>query len=232
MTDAVRTDLANGIATIALDDGKANAIGPARIDELTAALDAAEKEARVVVIRGRPGRFSAGFDLSVLGQGGAAARALVTAGAELCLRLLEYPLPVVAACSGHALAEGVLLVSSCDYRIGARGAFKVGLNEVAIGMALPHFGREIARARLSKRHLFRAVNHAEIYDPEGALDAGYFDELAEPGQLEVRARTVAEGLAKLDPRAFARTKRALIAETVAGIRRELAADMASLLPDG
>jgi enoyl-CoA hydratase len=212
----------DGVGRIQLDDGKANALSFAMIEALHAALDIAEKEEGAVVLEGRPGRFCAGFDLSVMGQGGDAMRDLVASGAELCLRLLEFPKPVVAACTGHALAAGILVVACCDYRIGARGAFKLGLNEVAIGLPLPHFAREIARERVSKRHLERAVVHAEIYAPEGAVDAGYLDALAEADALHDAAIQHAVRLSRLDASAFAHTKRALRADAVSRIRDGLA----------
>jgi enoyl-CoA hydratase len=212
----------DGVGRIQLDDGKANALSFAMIEAIHAALDIAEKEEGAVVLEGRPGRFCAGFDLSVMGQGGDAMRDLVASGAELCLRLLEFPKPVVAACTGHALAAGILVVACCDYRIGARGAFKLGLNEVAIGLPLPHFAREIARERVSKRHLERAVVHAEIYAPEGAVDAGYLDALAEADALHDAAIQHAVRLSRLDASAFAHTKRALRADAVSRIRDGLA----------
>jgi enoyl-CoA hydratase len=212
----------DGVGRIQLDDGKANALSFAMIEAIHAALDIAEKEEGAVVLAGRPGRFCAGFDLSVMGQGGAAMRDLVASGAELCLRLLEFPKPVVAACTGHALAAGILVVACCDYRIGARGAFKLGLNEVAIGLPLPHFAREIARERVSKRHLERAVVHAEIYAPEGAVDAGYLDALVEADALHDAALHHARRLSLLDASAFAHTKRALHADAVSRIRDGLA----------
>ena len=211
-----------GVGRIRLDDGRANALSFAMIDAIQHALDEAEKDPGAVVLEGRPGRFCAGFDLSVMGQGGDAMRDLVRNGAELCLRLLEYPKPVVAACTGHALAAGILLVACCDFRVGARGAFKLGLNEVAIGLPLPHFAREIARERVSKRHLDRAALHAEIYDPQGALDAGFLDALAEPDALSGAAMEHALRLSGLDADAFAHTKRALHADAVSRIRDELA----------
>jgi len=232
VTEAVRFEREGEIAHIALDDGKANAVGPGLLDSLGAALDRAEKEAQAVVLHGRPGRFSAGFDLSVLGSGGEPARSLVQRGAELGLRLAEFPRPVVAACSGHAIAMGAVLLLCADFRIGARGAFKIGLNEVAIGMTLPHFARELARVRLSKRHLLRAAVHAEFYDPEGAVDAGFLDEAVAPESLDEVARAHAERLAKLDGRAFFGTRRGMLGGALEDIRQRLVSDLSRLLPDG
>ena len=101
------TTIENDIAILAMDDGRANALGHAMIGELNAALDRAEKEAKAILIAGRENRFCAGFDLEAMGSGPESVRKLVTAGAELLLRLYEYRLPVVMACTGHALAAGL-----------------------------------------------------------------------------------------------------------------------------
>ncbi|MCP5055870.1 MAG: crotonase/enoyl-CoA hydratase family protein [bacterium] len=182
--ELLRYELSEEVAILRFDDGKANAISPTALDALNAGLDRAEKEARVVALIGRPGRFSAGFDLSVMRQGPEAAQSLVGGGAELLARMVESPLPIVAGCSGHALAMGALMLLAADQRIGSEGEFKLGLNEVAIGMTLPQFGVELAEERLSRRHLQRSVAQAEIYDPAGATDAGYLDRLVPAEQLE------------------------------------------------
>jgi len=226
---SVRDELRGELALIRIDDGKANALSPALFEALHGALDRAEKEAKAVVLVGRPGRFSAGFDLSVLGKGGDSAVALITSGAEFALRLYEFPLPVVAACSGHALAMGALVLLAADVRIGAEGAFKIGLNEVAIGMTLPIFGVEFARARLSKRHFSRAVANAEIYAPAGAVDAGFLDRVVAPESLEDEAIAEATKLAALHGRAHHYTKLRVRGDTLARIRASLAADVRKLM---
>lgn len=224
-TESVRYELEGRVAVICIDDGKVNALSPAVLAAVGASLDRAEAEAQAVLLSGRPGRFSAGFDLSVMAQGGDAARSLVTAGAELALRLHELPLPVVAACTGHALAMGALLLLASDLRIGASGDFKIGLNEVAIGMTLPLFGVELARERLSPRQLTRAVASAEIYAPEGAREAGFLDRVTRAEDLLDAARTESARLAELPGGAFRNTKRRLHGPTIARIRETLAEDM-------
>lgn len=231
MSNFVRTEAAeDGVVRILIDDGKANALSPSLLGALNRELDRAEKDASAVVLVGRPGRFCAGFDLSVMGAGGDGMRSLVATGAELCMRLFEFPRPVVAAVTGHALAAGILVVAVCDYRVGASGSFKLGLNEVAIGMTLPHFGREIARERISKRHLDRAVVHAELYAPDAAVDAGYLDAVVEPDAVVATATEHALRLSRLDGSAFAHTKRALHSDAVTRIRERLAIDLGETLP--
>ena len=131
--------VADRVAAITMDDGKVNALSPAMLAALNDALDRAEdNEVAAVVLAGRPGRFSAGFDLGVLRGGGAEAEGMLKSGFELAERLLAFPLPVVLACTGHAITMGSFLVLSADYRIGAAGDFKIQANEVAIGLTMPY----------------------------------------------------------------------------------------------
>lgn len=206
MADLVSVTENDTHVLLAMDDGKANAMSFAMFEGLNAGLDRAEAAGKVVVIAGRPGRFSAGFDLSVMGQGGEATLKLLRAGADTAARLMAFDTPVVLAVSGHALAMGGLLCLSADYRIGITGDYKIGLNEVAIGMTLPWFGVELARARLSKRHFNRAVGLAQIYHAAGAVEAGFLDEAVDEAALASRSAEVAAGLAALDLKAHRNTK--------------------------
>src|SRR5437899_4051481 len=204
--DKIRYELRAGVALVTLDDGKANAIAHDSIDALHAALARAEGEAAAVLLTGRERRLSGGFDLSVMLSGADATRKLVTAGAELMLRLYAFPRPVVVACTGHALAAGAILLLVADHRVGAAGEFKIGLNEVAIQMTLPVFAMELARARLSKRYFTTATTQARVYDPETAKDAGYLDATAPPDALIEVAFEQARQLTQLPDPAFRNTK--------------------------
>jgi len=229
-TDTVRYDSRDDIALITLDDGKANALSHGVIDGLHTSLDRAAREAAAVLLAGRPGRLSAGFELKTMTSSPAAAQGLVTAGAELLMRMYLFPRPVVVACTGHALAAGALLLLAADYRIGAEGDFKIGLNEVSIHLTLPIFAVELARDRLSKRHFTQAATQARIYDPQTARDAGYLDATEKPEALLDAALGQARRLADLPHPAFGETKQNERAATVKLIRDTLAADMAKLMP--
>jgi enoyl-CoA hydratase len=226
--EAVRYELTDRVAVITLDDGKANAVSPRVITALNAHLDRAEGEAAAVLLCGRPGRFSAGFDLTVMTGGLDDMRDLVTTGGELLLRIYAFPRPVVAACTGHALALGALLLLASDRRVGARGDYKIGLNEVAIQLPLPIFGMELARDRLSKRHFTQATSQARIYDPETAMDAGYLDATEDADKLPAAALQLARGLSALPHPAFRETKRRERGATIDYIRRTLRDDVALL----
>jgi enoyl-CoA hydratase len=208
---ASHVDLAirDGVATLTLDDGKANALSLAMAQAIGAGLDAAAG-ARVVVIRGRPGVLCGGFDLKVIRGGSAEDRAAMTsAGYRLLSRLYLLPQPLVFACTGHALAAGALLLLTGDVRIGVRGAFRIGLNETAIGLSLPQIALELARERIPPAALSEATLRARVYGPEGAAAAGYLDSVADGDGLDAAVAEVVAELLTLDGGAYGATKRRL-----------------------
>ncbi|MGI9285394.1 MAG: crotonase/enoyl-CoA hydratase family protein [Pseudomonadales bacterium] len=227
MPNAVHYSLEDSVAIILLDDGKANALTYSVLDELNAALDqAAKDEAHAIALLGREGRFCAGFDLSEMGKGLQQAMKLALTGAKLALRLFESPVPVVIGATGHALAMGAVLLLTADERIGAAGPYKIGLNEVAIGMNLPGFALVLAEARLSRRHLYSATSNAAIYAPGEAIDVGYLDKLASNAVAEEAIERAKVLAATLDAKAHATTKQDMRAEVLAKLRASIASDKA------
>lgn len=220
-------NLNNNVAVIHMDDGKANALGDGMIAALTKALDQAETEAKAVVLMGREKRFCAGFDLKAMAAGPEAVTALVTSGANLLTRLYSYKLPIVSACTGHALAAGGLLLLASDYRVGTLGDFKIGLNEVAIGMTTPMFLLDFARDRVPTNLLHQATVHARLFSPEEATQSGFLDSAVAADALLNTALSVAEQLGALPQPAFSNSKNKLNAVTVAQIDANLASDSSS-----
>ena len=210
----VKSEMRNETCVLRIDHGKPNSISTAVANELLSALASAEETADAVVILGRAGMFSGGFDLPTMGRGPEAAREMLTAGAKLLMAIYNHSKPIVIGCTGHAIAVGAFMTMAGDRRIGAAGDFKIGMNETAIGMTLPTFGLELARARLSKRHFDRALVQSTIYDPLGALEAGILDEVVPPDQLESTCFEAAEQLSKLKQPAFQNNKRLAHGETV------------------
>ena len=227
---SVRYEQLGNIAVITLDDGKANALSYGLMDAAEEALARAGREAAAVVLTGRAGRFSAGFDLREMMAGAEQARSLVARGAEFLMRLYALPMPLVVACSGHALAGGALTVLTGDVRVGVEGPFKIGLNEVQIGMPLPILAMELARDRLRPEYLTRATLFAELADPATALGWGYLDEVVAAELLLPTAITHATTLAALSKDAYAKTKMALRERTIQYVRSTLAEDMRRLTP--
>lgn len=229
MADLVNYTLENKVAVVRMDDGKANALSKPMIEALLEALTRAESEASAMVLAGRENRFCAGFDLRVMMSGPENAKDLLRTGSELLLRLYAAQVPLVIACTGHALAGGALVVLTGDYRVGATGTFQIGLNEVAIGMPVPMLAMELARDRLSKRALTNATLLAQIYDPEGAQRAGYLEEIVAPDQVIARATSEAARLGALAQGAFRATKKRLRGKTLEYIRDNMEADTRDLL---
>ena len=229
MSDApgpVTTTVEDGVAVVRFDDGKANVLSYAALNALSAALDRAEADADALCLVGREGKLSAGFDLAVMTAGPDAARGLVAQGCDLLLRVYEHPQPAVVAVTGHALAAGALLVLACDVRIGADVPAKIGLNETSIGMPLPLFAVALAEDRLTRTHLSRATVGAEIYDPAGAVAAGYLDRVVPVDAVEGEAIAEARRLAAYSTTAYRQTKQVLRGPTIARVRAGNEADLA------
>jgi len=228
MADIVTYDLADSIATITMDDGKVNVIGPAMQRELNAALDQAVADGAVVVLGGRGTIFSAGFDLKVLQGGGTAAADMLRGGFELAERLLSFPRPVIISCPGHAIAMGVFLLASGDYCVGVSGPFRIVANEVAIGLMMPRAATEILRNRLTPAAFNRAITLAEMFAPDGAVAAGFLDRVVDRTDLESTVREVAAASVVLDARAHAASKLRARASALAAIRAGIEADDAEI----
>lgn len=217
-------------AVLSMDDGKANVLSPSMLAELGAALDRAEADGLAVLLRGRPGMFSGGFDLATMRAGGPASVDMLLGGFALSARLLAFPAPVVVACTGHAIAMASFLVLSVDYRIGAAGPYKIGANETAIGLAMPHYGVEICRQRLTPAHFQRTVINAEIFSPEEAVAAGYLDKVVAPEALDDEARAVTGALAALDRATHTATKLRTREQALTAVRAAIELDAAALRP--
>ena len=219
--------LHDSVATITMDDGKVNVLSHEMLAELNDALSRAEADAAIVALAGRPGVFSAGFDLKVLRAGGPSARAMLRAGFELAERILSFPMPVVISCTGHAIAMGAFLVLSGDYRIGVAGRYKVTANEVAIGLTLPRAAMEICRQRLTPAHFNRATVLAEVFAPAGAVEAGFLDRVVEAADFDRELATVLAGIAQLDMTAHAATKLRVREQALAAIHEAIDLESAS-----
>jgi len=224
METLVSYELRDAIATIAMNDGKVNALSPLMLSALNGALDQAVADGAVVVLTGREGIFSAGFDLRVLTAGGADAADMLRSGFELAQRLLSFPRPVVIACPGHAVAMGVFLLLSADYRLGAEGAHKITANEVAIGLTMPETAVEICRQRLAPAYFHRAVINAEVFAPDEAVTAGFLDRVVPASELQAVARDAAAQLATLNMGAHAATKLRARGQALNAISRAIEAD--------
>ena len=226
MSTLVNYTLDEGIATLTMDDGKANVMSVAMLQALNDALDCAQADDAAVLLVGREGMFSGGFDLGVFKRDQDELFRMLEAGALITERLLSYPKPVVAACTGHAIAMGAFLMLCADVRIGVDSGARFQANEVQIGLTLPHFAIEVCRQRLAPAHLNLVAGTAQPYAPAQAVVAGLLDEVVPAASLMAVARERMAHLLKLHAQAFAATKLRLRAGTLLALRAAIDADLA------
>ena len=221
MSELVQYELDGAIATITIDDGKLNVFSIAMLNALHGALDRAEHDGAVVLLRGRERCFSAGFDMNVFAAGPEPILEMLTLGATLAERVLSFARPVLVACSGHAIAAGTFLPLAADVRIGVDGPFQIGLNEVKIGLTVPSFAIELARGRLAPAQFDAAVVGARMYDPAGAVEAGFLDRVVAADELDSASLAAATALAELNGPAHAATKLRARAGTLGRLRETI-----------
>jgi enoyl-CoA hydratase len=224
MGERVSYSVEESVATIAMDDGKVNALSPDMQLEINEALDHAELEGvGAVVIAGNNRVFSGGFDLKVLTGGGQPAIDMLAGGFELAARILAFPKPVVMACTGHSIAMGSFLMLCGDHLIGAP-SHRVQANEVSIGMTMPGPALAILRHRLTPAAFQRAVGLSAVFQGESAVAAGYLDELVAADLVRPRAQEVAQSFTGLDARAHKESKLVARKDVLDEIRRTIAAE--------
>jgi enoyl-CoA hydratase/carnithine racemase len=225
--DRVTYRCEDGVAQITMDDGKVNAMSPAMLGDLDAALDRAQSDKVAVVLRSaREGIFSAGFDLKVFASNDPArSLEMVKAGAELALRLMAFPNPTIGVMEGHAFPMGTFLLLACDVRIGALGKFRMGLNEVTIGISPPRFAIELARSRVHPAWLSRTVTLGEMFEPEDAVTAGFLDRAVPPVEIDRALGEVLSALNGVNVSMHATAKHNLRKQTMAAMREAIDADL-------
>lgn len=224
MDDFVTYTLDGSVATIAMDDGKVNALSPRMLAEIEGAFDRALEDGAGVILAGRKGTFCAGFDLKVMRAGGVEAVDMIIGGFRLAQKILSFPMPVVIACNGHAVAMGAFLLLSGDHRIGCAGDFRIVANEVAIGLTMPHAAVEICRQRLTPAAFNRAVLLAETFTPGEAVSAGFLDEIVSIDEIDEAARNAASRFAQLNSAAHAASKLRARAQALEAIAAGIDAD--------
>jgi enoyl-CoA hydratase len=226
MDSILSYSLSGGVATLAMDDGKANVMSVRMLTELAAAFTRAEQDRAVVLLTGRDGLFSGGFDLAVFKRDRAELARMLEAGARLSQQMLDFPRPIAALVNGHAIAMGAFLLLGCDLRLGVDRESRVQLNEVQIGMTLPRFAIEVCRHRLAAPALHAAANLAQAFTPQQALAAGFFTELLKPEGAAATAQERARALAALHAESFTNTKRRLTENARAAMRAAVEGDVA------
>ena len=216
------------IAILTIDDGKVNVFSAAMAKRLQECFDEIGPDVGAVVVIGRPGIFSAGFDLKTIrADDSAATVTMVSMTVRMAMDVMNFPRPVVGAATGHCVAMGALFMMTMDYRLGARGKFKVGLNEVRDGLRLPIFAVELARYRLPTASLIASMQHSVLNDPDGAVKAGFLDEVVDADSLLGAALARAQQLSTLPNPAYRQSKSNLVAPVRDRILSTLDRDLAN-----
>ena len=219
MTDPLATlTQKDDISIITLDDGKANVFSEEMTQAIDNCLDQVPIDRGSLIITGRPGMFSAGFDLKVIGSGDASKiKKMSLNGFKLLSRIFSFPRPIVAACSGHGIALGTFLLCCCDYRLGVKGEFLLGANEMRTNMVIPTPILELIKFRIAPSHKYRSVLGAEMYPLEKAIDAGLMDEVVDSDKLMEIAIEKAKDLATMGHPSYTLTKAIFIKDIAENI---------------
>jgi enoyl-CoA hydratase len=225
MSDAVTYSRSDSVSTITMDDGRVNIFTITMLRSLHEAFDRAERDQTAVLLKGRPGCFSAGFDLQTLNGPRQDVITLLRLGASLAERVLSFPAPVTIACAGHAFPAGAFLLMAADARLGVDGPFRLGLNEVRIGLTLPWFAVVLARYRLAPARFDRAAVTGDMFDPEAAREAGLLDTVVSPLELDTLALGVAQDLASMERSAHVATKLRVRAPVLDELRASIEAEL-------
>lgn len=199
MSEPMKLEDRDGVTVARMEFGRGNALGPDVVEEIAAGLDRSGDGPLVLTGSGRI--FSAGLDLVTLqDRDRESMEIFLERFSSLMLQVLTARRPIVAAVNGHAVAGGCVLAMACDHRVGVDGDFKIGMNELAIGLTLPAVVTEIMRHELTPPVFRRVVLRGELVDPRRARALGLLDDLAdEADAAEHRAVEIARNLGASPP---------------------------------
>ena len=209
MTDPIATlTQDNDISIIKLDDGKANAFSYDMLTQVNELLAKVPRDSGALVITGRDGLFSGGFDLKTLAAGDMEKiKKMVQLGYRLLLELYSFDRPIIAAVSGHSIALGLFVTCSADYRIAIDGKYICQANEVRNNMDIPTQIMEILKARVNKNYFYPAVFHSDAYSVQDSIEVGFIDEVVPQTEFMDRVMEKAKELATLPHPFYANTKK-------------------------
>ncbi|HVA08997.1 MAG TPA: enoyl-CoA hydratase/isomerase family protein [Acidimicrobiales bacterium] len=209
MADLLVSDPEDGVVTLTLNrPDKKNALSVALRDEVTEAIHrcGADEAVRCVVITGAGDTFCAGFDLGEFSVDDAAfGRQLWESSDRFHHALLRFPLPLVAAVNGAALAGGFDLAVLCDLRVASSSA-RFSHPERAFGDVVYGPLRELVGGAVARDLCLTA----RTVDAEESLRIGLVSRVVAPGELLATALAMARDIAAF-PREFTmRTKAKII----------------------
>lgn len=206
----------NGILELQLARPPVNALNPELVHGLRTAIEAAAEEGRgAIILSGTAGMFSAGLDvpellrLEQVGMG-----AFWKEFIELLRTIALSPVPIIAALTGHSPAGGAVLAIFCDARIAAEGKFKIGLNEVRVGLPVPSIIHAALRRLVGTRQAERLCLHGLLIAPEEAQRIGLVDQVFPAEQLLPAALEWCRNLLALPAQAVKATRNLVRADLV------------------
>jgi enoyl-CoA hydratase/carnithine racemase len=211
----------HGIREIRLARPPVNALDPELVAALRSAIAQAPRDgAAALMLSGSPGLFSAGLDIPALLQlDRDAMRTFWHGFFGLCAALARSPIPVAAAVTGHSPAGGAVLALFCDYRVMARGEYRIGLNEVQVGLTVPDCIQAALRRLVGPYRAERLLVAGAMLDGDDALAVGMVDDLTDVDHVVTRTLAWLEPLLQL-PR-----------QAMLGTRATARADLARLFED-
>jgi enoyl-CoA hydratase/carnithine racemase len=185
-----------------------NALNPELLGAVRDAVLAAPADGvRGLILSGGPKVFSAGLDVPFLvGLDREALHAAWGVFFEAAQALAQSPIPVVAAIGGHSPAGGCVLALCCDYRVMARGPFRIGLNEVEVGLVVPEGIQHLMKRLVGPARAERLMVAGAMVESEQALALGMVDQLAEPDEVAQHAREWLEALLAKPSKAMLATR--------------------------
>ncbi len=196
------------ITELQMNRPPANALNHEFLETILAGYaDALDGGARGLILSGQPGMFCAGIDVpELLGQSRTEIYRFWSLLFQANKSLAACPVPIVAALAGHSPAGGAVLAAHCDYRIATDGPFKIGFNEVQVGLPLPSSIMQVFADLVGPQRARQSGMQGQLMLMDRAREIGLIDELVAPEGLEERVLEYLGGLLALPPIAMNTTR--------------------------
>lgn len=210
-------------AILQLSRGKSNPINHDFVKALRTTLRSLldDRSVKGVVLNGNPGFFSVGLDLPELySYDEAGFAAFWSDFMALISDMVAFDKPIVAAVTGHAPAGGCILAIGCDYRVMAEGNYKIGLNEIPVGLVVPAPIFHLYAFWIGQRLAYQYLMEGKLYQPEQAREIGLVDEVVSGDAVLQTAELKLQQYLRFNEQSWRLTKQQL--------KRELLKVMASI----
>lgn len=229
---SVRIENHEGIALVTLNRGTANALNLDMIRELSETFTALRDDdsVRGAIITGQANFFSAGLDvIEVAGYDRPQSEVFWRTFADMMYNLASWPKPLACAINGHSPAGGCIIAITADFRFMAEGNFKIGLNEVPVGIVVPMPVYKLYAMWVGTRNAYQYLIQGKLLNPAEASAAGLVDGLFPQEQVLEATMQVMKQMLKLEPGTFAKTKLNLRAEVLHSLKHDFDASFGDTL---